>query len=177
MFVCHAGYVLKRFGSFGLLALLLLASCSVSAGGVSCVEPPASELAQVSPTVLTVEPNPVAAGSEAMLSIAADGLPDDALAGAAALWQCWNGSEWIDTHQIGRGWDGAPWTQELTTDETFAVPAIGLQIPNSYPILIPEVKPGLYRIEDVAGSPGGVDVTGFVFVEVVAAESTTDGSG
>jgi len=163
----HNGEVSTRLGLLGLLALRISFSCAISASETSCVEPPGSELAQASPTALTVEPNPVVAGSEAMLSIAADGLPADTNVGAGAAWQCWNGSEWIQTHHIARGWgDGGAQTIELAPAVTITVPSIGLPVPSSYPIVIPDVAPGLYRIEDRVVGPGGVTITGFVFVEV-----------
>jgi hypothetical protein len=47
------------------------------------------------------------------------------------------------------------------------IPAVGLEVPSSYPIMIPEVAPGIYRIVDVAFNRG-TTVTGFVIVEVIA---------
>jgi len=68
-----------------------------------CVSPPAAALDEESAVALTINPNPVSPGSEAVLSVSSEGLPADALHGIAALWQCWNGSEWVSTHALFRG--------------------------------------------------------------------------
>jgi hypothetical protein len=125
----------------------------------------------VSPLALTVEPNPVVSGSGAVLSLGADGLSDDFIDGAGASWQCWNGTEWIATHQVIKNYGGGARTSKVEPGATTAVEAIGLPIPNSYPIHIPNVAPGTYRIEDRVVRPGGVDIVGFVVVEVVAGGS------
>ena len=115
---------------------------------------------------LTVDPNPVASGGEATLSVSWVGLPANAMVGIAALWQCWNGAEWVTTHTIHRGWAGEPSVQ----GPDVPVLAIGLTVPNSYSILIPDVPPGIYRVWDEAlltdplGPPD--TVTGFVIVWV-----------
>jgi len=105
-----------------------------------------------------------------MLTIAADGLPDGALVGAGAAWQCWSGSEWVDTHQIVRGfYDGHGTTLEVGPGETTTIPAVGLPIPNSYPILIPDVEASTYRLADEAIQPGSPAISGWVIVEVTPA--------
>lgn len=151
---------------------LMVASCTAPGDsltpGSSCVDPPLSELERPSPVALTVEPNPVSAGFEAILSVSAAGLPSDIVSGAGVAWQCWNGSDWVPTsHQVVRGWSGEPLTLFIEPGAITTVPAIGLPIPNSYPILIPDEPPGVYRIKDVVGVVGGSDIVGFVFVEVV----------
>lgn len=153
----------------GLLMLLLLASCDTSSSPTAyCVEPPAEERARSSPAVLTVEPNPVAAGTQATLSIAADGLPAGSTIWASAAWQCWDGSGWIDTHQVARGFGARdPVTIEVQPGATTTIPPVGLPIPNSYPILIPEVDPGVYRLEDRLLLPDGESVFGFTYVEAL----------
>jgi hypothetical protein len=146
---------------------LLVASCSGSSDSdVECVEPPTSELEQTSELALSVEPHPVDGGAKATLSIELDGLPADTIVGAGVEWQCWDGSDWAPTHQIIRAFgEFEPVTNEVAPGATTAVVAIGLSVPNSYEIIIPDVAPGIYRIADHAIVPGG-EVSGFVMVEV-----------
>jgi hypothetical protein len=96
------------------------------------------------------------------------------IVGAATWWQCWNGSEWVDTHLVERGWyDGKGKTIELGPDVTWGIPDIGLQIPSSFPIVIPDVEPGIYRLRDQAFTLAsddrpGLTTPGFVIVRVVS---------
>ena len=142
---------------------------SVSSETASCVDPPPEEAARVSTLTMSVVPNPVIAGSQAILSVAPAGLSDDGMVGAGARWQCWSGTEWVDTYQIVRGFGGyRAVTLPVRPGVTTTIPAIGLPIPNSYPIIIPDVEPGMYRILDMVEP----DVSGFVMVQVV---DTTSG--
>lgn len=77
-------------------AVILTAACTTTGNG--CEEPPASELSRLSDLALTLSPNPVAAGSEATLSLERGGLDETAITGAGAAWQCWDGENWIGTH-------------------------------------------------------------------------------
>jgi hypothetical protein len=45
------------------------------------------------------------------------------------------------------------------------IPAVALRLPNTYPILIPNVSPGTYRIEEEIFWEGGL-TAGYVIVEV-----------
>jgi hypothetical protein len=163
-----------------LLLVGLVVSCTTTASSGppttsvtdTCVDPPASELAQVTSVVLTVDPNPVTPGSKATLSIDSR-LPAGLVDGVAAWWQCWNGIAWIDTHLVERGWSGEPITLKIDPEVTTTIPAIGLPVPNSFQIAIPDVAPGIYRIRDELGMPAGdqtqpgtASVAGFVIVEV-----------
>ena len=143
-------------------------------GKRTCAEPPATELDVDSPLKMRVEPNPVAAHGPATLSIELGDLPANSIVGAGAAWQCWDGAAWMNTHQIVRGGfshrpGGQPKGEAIEVEPGVAttMPAVGLPVPNSYPIMIPEVPPGTYRIVDAAFYPG-TTVTGFVMVEVVA---------
>jgi len=143
---------------------------STTIGDATCVDPPDSELEVDSPLDLTVEPNPVAAGGPATLSIGRGDLPENSNIGAGAAWQCWKGAAWVDTHQIVRGGfshrpGGEAEAIEVEPGVDTTIPAVGLEVPSSYPIMVPEVAPGAYRIVDAASSPG-TTVTGFVIVEV-----------
>jgi hypothetical protein len=134
-------------------------------GEATCVDPPATELEVDSALDLTVEPNPVAAGGPATLSIAQGDLPAHSIVGAGAIWQCWKGTAWVDTHQIVRAFSrGYGDAIELEPGVAPTIPAVGLEVPSTYPIMIPDVVPGIYRIVDTAFNKG--DVTGFVIVEV-----------
>lgn len=166
---------MERFAAVLIVAALILSGCSSSmsdstptgADGAVCVEPPKAEHEVDSPLNLAVEPNPVVAGSEAILSIEQDGLPSDAYTGVGAVWQCWNGSAWVDTHQIVKGFDGRSGQAiEVEPGAVTSIPSLDLPIPGSYPIVVPDVPPGTYRIIDRALGDEA-SVAGFVLVAVV----------
>lgn len=159
---------MRRLVGLGLLTVALTAcsgsrvpsadSMPGSAEGVQCLEPPQSELEASSSLTMTVEPNPVEAGAIATLSVSTDQPPYVYMVGAGATWQCWDGAAWVATHQILRdGYGssgGAPVAIEVTPGATITIPAIGLNVPNDYPIRIPAVPPGTYRIIDQAEGRG-----------------------
>jgi len=133
---------------------------------VNCQEPPAGELTAESAIEIVITPNPVAPGSEASLLITGEGLPDKAATGAGAFWQCWDGSQWVDTHHIVKELVGVAYrTRELTPGATWTIPAVGYVLPSSRPILIPNVPPGTYRVVDSV-FVDGTEITGFAIVEV-----------
>lgn len=135
----------------------------------NCTSPPEDELTADPDVQLAVDPNPVPAGTLATLSIEQGSLPSGSSAGAGAVWQCWDGSSWVDTHQIVKGFDDGQDAQAIAVEPgaTTTIPAIDLPIPSSYPIVIPEVEPGTYRIADEVFTGGEGSITGFVIVEVV----------
>lgn len=122
--------------------------------GSVCVEPPAEELARVSPRTMTIDPNPVAAGAEADLTV-------DGSVGIRALWQCWNGEQWVHTHLLSRA--GGPPTEHQSGS---LPPVFGIGFGPGAPVtvVLPDVRPGTYRIADQT-LEGLTDV--FVVVEVV----------
>lgn len=138
--------------------------------GVECELPPESEQALPdSDFVLTITPDPVAPGVEADLVIEfAEGAPDDLInapegeiiTGAGALLQCWDGSTWVDTHQLlkdGFGPDNAPAAIGIGPDVTVTIPAVGLVIEDQpYTIVTPDLPSGIYRVKDtvIVGSSG-----------------------
>lgn len=144
----------------GLVGVVLTAACGTQPTTV-CATPPIDELAAESALVLTLAPNPVAPGSEAVLSLSAEGLGLEALVGAGLEWQCWDGTGWVPTHQVVR----ESVTLEVVPGETTTVHAVGYTVPTVTRILIPEVAPGVYRLVDRAFT-GNREVPGFVFVEV-----------
>lgn len=152
-----------------LLTILLLAGCSspsVSSPPVQrCVEPPESALNEVGDFVLELSPNPITAGAHAALSVSFTG-DGDPLDGAGALWQCWTGSEWESTYQLLKDWTGdGPHTQYIEPGTEVTVPAIGLPVPDSYTVLIPDIPPGTYRIFN-EGNIDGKRAAGLVIVTV-----------
>ncbi len=141
-----------------MLALLLPAGCSTEAEPLSpidrCTEPAAATLGAASDYPLELTPNPVPAGSVATLAITYSG-DGDLVGGAGAVWECWTGEQWERTHQVMRGvWNDGPATNYIEPDTTVTVPAIGLEVPNSYAVAIPDVSPGVYRISDEAWLAG-----------------------
>lgn len=150
-----------------LAATLIVAVGACTSGGAECTEPPEDELLNDdSGFEVTVEPNPVVAGTEATLSVLpSEETPRDLIGGLGAEWECWNGSEWVQTHILVRGANGPAAVVDLTTDSTIAIPDLGLQVPNSYPIVIPDVAPGTYRLTDrLIGNES--DLVGYEIVEV-----------
>jgi len=172
------GSMATKLSVLSIGVALMLTSCSTAGGAVEsstalgsgrpespCLDPPAAERTQHAFVASVVEPNPVASGAEATLSVSAEGLPKDAANGVGAAWQCWNGSEWITTHWIVRGSGGQPQTRQVELGVTMTIPAVALRLPNTYPILIPNVSPGTYRIEEEIFWDGGL-TAGYVIVDV-----------
>jgi hypothetical protein len=71
-------------------AVLLLSGCAseTTPEGLTCIEPPTTEVRADSDLVLTVEPNPVETGGEATLTLERGGLSFHTVAGAGVHWQC-----------------------------------------------------------------------------------------
>lgn len=134
----------------------------------TCTLPPASEVDAPSALDIRVEPAPATPLGETLLVVASEGLPEGALAGVDAGWQCWDGTQWMTTHIVYRGFGSNP-GQTIPVNQEFQirVPSIGLDLDQGYPIVIPPVDPGLYRIEDEIIVDDGT-VPGFAIVEVVA---------
>jgi hypothetical protein len=87
--------------------------------------------------------------------------------GVDAEWQCWDGSRWVTTHIVYRGFgDNAGQTIPVNAQFQIRVPSIGLALDGGYPMVIPQVAPGTYRIEDTAIADGDT-IGGFGVVEVV----------
>lgn len=144
---------------FVVVALFLAASCSGSQESTSplarCTDPPADALGEVSEYALDLIPNPISPGGEATLEVGFDVAGADAVGAAGALWQCWTGAEWESTHQILRpftGGDGEARYIAPGTEPT--IPAIGLGVPNTYEVVVPDVAPGVYRIADEIWADG-----------------------
>lgn len=135
---------------------------------IVCEEPPAEELEKPSTIAMSVEPNPAPPRETVSLTVSSQGLPDDALGGVDARWQCWNGSQWVTTHAVYRGFGNNPGqTLPLNSEFQIRVPSIGLDLDQGFPIVIPQVEPGSYRIEDEV-IVDDESLTGYVIVEVSA---------
>ncbi len=131
-----------------------------------CAEPPAEEIDRPSELEIEVDPNPATPRQQVDLVVTSAGLPDDALAGVDAAWQCWDGARWVTTHIVYRGFgDNAGQTIPVNADFQIRVPSIGLELDRGYPIVVPLVPGGPYRIEDEIITDDGA-IPGHVIVHV-----------
>ena len=152
---------------------VVVAACSAGAtttttGVVDCVEPSEELIQASSPVEMTLEPSQVTPRQVAQLVVTGAGFPPEATIGVDARWQCWDGSDWVTTHIVYRGFgDDQGETIPVNPDFQIQVPDIALWLDNEYAIGIPQVEPGIYRIEDEVQAEGDA-VSGFVIVEVVA---------
>jgi len=55
---------------------------------------------------MSLDPKPTRAGSEAPLLVGAAGLGPELIVGVGVAWQCWDGSDWVDTHFLVVGIEG-----------------------------------------------------------------------
>ncbi len=121
-----------------------------------CQSPPPAEIGAPSLISMTLEPNPVAPGTRATLRVSDAGLPSGAFVGLDVIWQCWDGSRWIDTYQLVRAVDPfAAQAIQVEPGVTTTLAGLGVPVPVTAEILIPDVPPGIYRIwEEASGIPG-----------------------
>lgn len=145
--------------------ILLLAGCSGDAAeaGFGCQPAPIEQRNPDLAGVLSLSPSPVTPGATAVLTVAED--PDartpQELVGWGATWECWNGDEWVATHLLEHG--GSQRVVPGVPGQPTTMPLLGIPVPGSFSITIPDVAPGWYRI-----SERGADVGGHVPVEVAA---------
>lgn len=133
---------------------------------IACEEPRSDELDDPSAIEMSVEPNPAGPRETVSLTVTSAGLPDNALGGVDARWQCWDGSQWVTTHAVYRGLGDNPGqTIPVNSEFQIRVPSIGLDLDQGFPIVIPQVEPGTYRIEDEV-IVDDESLTGHVIVEV-----------
>lgn len=156
-----------------LATVVVATACSSGAStttpppDIACEEPPAEELENPSTIEMSVEPNPAPPRETVSLTVSSQGLPDDARGGVDARWQCWNGSQWVTTHAVYRGFGDNPGqTIPLNSEFQIRVPSIGLDLDQGFPIVIPQVEPGTYRVEDEV-IVDEESLTGYVIVKVV----------
>ncbi len=84
------------------------------------------------------------------------------ITGISTLWQCWDGSTWISTHvgsKVSRETSGDPQIYQIESNPAF--PAVGVGLPDTFRIRVPDLPPGTYRIEDYVGTE-----TGWVIVQI-----------
>lgn len=132
------------------MALVLILAVGACTSGGNCSEPPEDELrTDDSAFEIDAEPNPVTAGAQATLSVSAsEEMSRDFVGGLGVDWECWDGSEWIKTHTLVRDAIGPPEVIKEGSLSNTAIPDLGLQVPNSHQIVIPDVAPGTYRLVD-----------------------------
>jgi hypothetical protein len=161
--------------SRALLAAVIVvtAACATTADtsttslATTCEDPPADEVAAESDLAMTVSPNPAQPREVVELTVAQAGFPEDSVVGVDAKWQCWDGSAWVTTHIVYRGFgNNAGQTIAVNAEFQIRVPSIGLALDEGYPIVIPQVELGLYRIADEA-IVEDESIHGFTLVEVI----------
>jgi hypothetical protein len=153
-----------RMAVVALVALAAASACGESDEAESgCRPPPAAEIEAPSQLAMTLDPNPVTAGTMATLRVGDAGLPSNAFVGLDAVWQCWDGSRWIDTFQLVRAVDSfVAQAIRVEPGATTTIAGLGVPVPSVAEILVPDVPAGIYRIWDEAGS-----TPGHLIVEVV----------
>jgi len=130
----------------GVVALVVLAAATACGGAdeaeSGCQPPPPAEIEAPSGLAMALDPNPVTAGMTATLGVSDAGLPGGAMVGLGAVWQCWDGSRWIDTYQLVRAVD--PFVAQAIRVEpgaTTVMEDLGVPLPSNAEILIPDVPP------------------------------------
>jgi hypothetical protein len=161
--------------SRAILATVVLATaaCATTADpstttlATICEDPPVDEVSAEPDLTMTVSPNPAEPRQVVELTVTQAGLPEDSAVGVDADWQCWDGSAWVTTHIVYRGFgDNAGQTIPVNAEFQIRVPSIGLALDEGYPIVIPQVEPGTYRVEDEVFVQEA-SITGFTVVEVI----------
>ena len=161
---------MKQWAAVAATVLLVIATAFGDSGEAKseCQLPPATEIETPSPIAMTLDPNPATAGTMATLQVSDAGLPSDAVVGLGLAWQCWDGSQWIDTHQLVRSVD--PFQAQIIVVEpgvTTTIAGLGVALPSIAEILTPDVAPGIYRIREEAVQPGPQFTPGHLIVEVI----------
>ena len=116
---------------------------------------------------MSVVPAQVKAGESAVVIVAAPANFPDSIMGVGLDWLCWNGSTWEMTHKLFTD-DVPSGAQTLAHPPppgvTTTIIALGVALPSSSGILIPDVGPGTYRLQ--TGNPVR-GATPFVVLEVI----------
>lgn len=146
---------------------LILALCSCAKASSECVEPPPLNVGDDSGFRLSLDPNPVEAGSNANVTVEGTGPSNSGIVGLGMSWECWNGDRWVETHTIVRGFNSTPPALvDHSTGVTMAIPDLGLSVPNTAAIVIPAVGAGTYRITDRIQNQG-TPVSTHEYVKVI----------
>jgi len=126
-----------------------------------CESAPVGERGSMLSVPLALIPYPVTAGASVRVEIGAT-EENPMIVGWGVDWQCWNGSSWVGTHQLGFGLDAGGSVVPVRPGATTTIPAIGYMVPkrDDFFITIPDVPPGWYRLSLVM-------TDGYLAVEVV----------
>lgn len=111
--------------------------------GARCLTPPVTEQVGMLQDIVVI-PQRLRAGDHAEISV------KTGMAGAGYVWQCWDGSRWINTHFLyitTEGWhreepETLPWNEEVFVE------LVGFFTPISLTFRVPDQPPGVYRILD-----------------------------
>lgn len=139
------------------LLIVVLAGCSTDTTSTTasstsrCTGPPATELTPASDYTLAISTTVAAPGTVIDVEMQFPTAPPEfATRGITEMWQCWDGTQWIDTHQLMTtgGPDNGPVALELRSDPPSTVPPVAFRISTStrFRIAVPDVAPGFYRI-------------------------------
>jgi hypothetical protein len=127
-----------------------------------CESAPVGQRDSASSVPLALIPYPVTAGASVRVEIGAT-EENPTMVGWGVDWQCWNGSSWAGTHQLGFGLEAGGHVVPVPPGVTTTVPAIAYMVPRRFDffITIPNVPPGWYRMH--------LPPLGYLAVEVVGA--------
>ena len=149
-------------------------SSTTTTDAYGCVSAPEDLRHSYSEFPLSLDDNPVDAGGTTTIRIgsmvtfdrdqAAEPV-DWGIAGFGARWECWTGSEWVNTHLLVYGGGTVGGDPSVTTTWL----DIGRPLPDAYQIIIPNVRAGWYRlVAEAARSGQNTDSgIGYIAVEVV----------
>jgi hypothetical protein len=128
---------------------------------LDCESAPVGQRDSASSVPLALIPYPVTAGASVRVEIGAT-EENPTMVGWGVDWQCWNGSSWVGTHQLGFGLEAGGDVVPVVPGATTTVPAIGYMVPmrGDFFVTVPDVPPGWYRLH--------VPPLGYLAVEVVA---------
>jgi hypothetical protein len=182
---------LMRGSLLSAIAAVVLIGCTPASGPAStsiedsttttsadlygCVSAPESLRHSYGEFPLTIDENPVTAGDTVTIRIGSMVTYDPqqqveavdwGITDYGARWECWTGSEWVNTHLLAYNGETLGGDPSVST----TVPAIGRGLPDAFEVIVPDVRPGWYRIKAIADRPGqtGSDWgTGYIAVEVV----------
>ena len=161
------------------VGILAVTAASCASGGdeslFGCERAPEGHRHSQSQFPLSVSANPIAAGDVITLYFGSNDtpggdniVPGTTLTGWGSSWQCWNGLEWVDTHLLEHG-TGSPGEAIARDPEVVTtMPAIGLPVPNSFEITVPNVDLGWYRIQADVHSDTQGSLVGHVALEVTS---------
>jgi hypothetical protein len=118
---------------------------------------------------MSLIPERASAGDSAEVIVEAPASSPETLMGVGLDWMCWDGSGWVMTHKLvtddnPRG----PFSLKHPPPPgvTTTMIDLGVSLPSASRIVIPDVVPGIYRLQ--TGRPVGGMIP-FVIVELVPA--------